>query len=109
MILHENFCLKYVKKCEICDEPVNIDDMDDHIVENHKKIDCYDCGKYMDKKLLSSHKKKCISKPVKCSFCELQLNKDDLHDHEYICGSKTEECVKCFKLIPIRGKISDIN
>jgi hypothetical protein len=103
MILHETFCVKFVKKCEICDEAVNIEDMDDHVAENHKKIDCNDCGKVFDKKHLSSHKKKCDSKPVKCSFCELELDKDDLHDHEYMCGSKTEECPTCLQLVPIRG------
>ena len=104
MILHENFCLKFVKKCEICSEAINIDDIEDHIAERHKKVDCGDCGKHMEKNLFSSHKKKCDYKPVKCCFCELQLEKQDLHDHEYMCGSKTEECPKCFKLIPIRGK-----
>lgn len=104
MFLHESFCIKHVKCCEICQEPINIDELQDHIDEKHKNIGCNDCGKDLEKARFSSHKKKCDFMPKNCSFCELELPLVDLHDHEYICGSKTEKCELCFDYIPLREK-----
>ena len=103
-LLHEPFCIRNVIRCEICDEPINRDEKDDHFNENHKLQDCGDCGKKLEKRLLSSHKKKCLEKPALCGYCELSMPRSELQDHEYICGSKTEKCHLCGQLVPIMGK-----
>jgi hypothetical protein len=108
LAIHEPFCIKFVTKCEICEEPINIDEIKDHMKENHSKVECPDCSKKLEKRLLSSHKKRCSQKPSKCQFCEILVSKEDLHEHEYMCGSKTDNCYKCNKPIPIRGKTGNI-
>jgi hypothetical protein len=102
--MHEPFCLKNVIKCEICLEPVNREEIEDHQTEAHTRIDCTDCGKKFEKKLLTSHKKKCNHKQSNCEYCEIQITKDELHDHEYVCGSKTDECTVCFKPVMLRER-----
>jgi len=103
-MLHEPFCLKYIIKCEKCFGPISIDDLEEHNNDFHELLDCQDCGKKFEKKLLSSHNKKCVNKLTTCSYCSLEVSKKDLREHEYMCGSKTENCVLCGEFIPIMGK-----
>ncbi len=95
--------MKFVARCEVCGDPINKEEMEDHIRDSHKLTDCGDCGKKLERRLFSSHKKKCQEKPSICSFCELTLPKSELHEHEYMCGSKTEICHVCGQSITIRG------
>jgi len=92
-----------VVRCDVCNLPINKDEVEDHTNEFHVKIDCVDCGKKLERILMSSHQKKCLDKLSICSYCELSMQKSELHEHEYNCGSKTEKCQFCNEFIPIMG------
>ena len=100
LILHQRFCDKNTRKCSICDEPIQIDEYEEHKNKFHLKVQCAFCGKEMSEKLLNEHKKTCSDKFVNCKYCDLALSLELLNDHEYICGSKTEECPYCNILVP---------
>jgi hypothetical protein len=102
-LLHEPYCLRNIIKCEKCMEPISKDELEEHENEFHKLSDCRDCGKRLEKRLLSSHKKRCINKASICTYCSLEMPKKDLHEHEYMCGSKTENCHFCGEPVPIMG------
>ena len=40
MILHERFCSLNVRKCSICEEPVQIDEYKEHKALSHPDIKC---------------------------------------------------------------------
>ena len=100
LILHQRFCDKNTRKCSICDEPIQIDEYEEHKNKFHLKVQCAFCGKEMSEKLLNEHKKTCSDKFVNCKYCDLALSLELLNEHEYICGSKTEECPYCNILVP---------
>ena len=42
--LHESHCLRHIKLCEECGEPVPLKDIDEHFKENHAPQPCGLCG-----------------------------------------------------------------
>ena len=100
ILLHERFCDKNTRKCSICEEPIQIDEYEEHKNKSHLKVKCEFCGKEMGEKLINEHKKTCSERLVNCKYCDLSLPLECLNDHEYICGSKTEECPYCNILVP---------
>jgi len=103
--LHEIKCKELNSRCEICNEIVNKYEIEEHNDEFHSLVDCLDCGRKLEKRILETHKKKCLNKPSNCHYCDLKIGKSELHEHEYICGSKTEKCMECGKYVQIRGII----
>ena len=95
MILHERYCSLNVRKCSICEEPVPIDEYNEHKSNEHPDIKCEFCGKMMGNIEYKSHLKECSKKLFACQYCELYMNKNELKDHEYQCGSKTTTCPYC--------------
>ena len=95
MILHERYCSLNVRKCSICEEPVPIDEYNEHKSNEHPDIKCEFCGKMMSNIEYKSHLKECSKKLFACQYCELYMNKNELKDHEYQCGSKTTTCPYC--------------
>ncbi len=100
IVLHQRFCDKNTRKCSICEEPIQIDEYEEHKNKTHLKVKCEFCGKEMGEKLIKEHKKTCSEHLVSCKYCELSLPLELLNEHEYICGSKTEECPYCNILVP---------
>ncbi len=100
IVLHQRFCDKNTRKCSICEEPIQIDEYEEHKNKAHLKVKCEFCGKEMGEKLIKEHKKTCSEHLVNCKYCELSLPLELLNEHEYICGSKTEECPNCKILVP---------
>ena len=47
MILHERYCKLNVRKCSICEEPVPIDEYNEHKSIEHPDIKCEFCDKMM--------------------------------------------------------------
>ena len=95
MILHERYCKLNVRKCSICEEPVPIDEYNEHKSIEHPDIKCEFCDKMMSNIEYKSHLKECSKKLFACRYCELYMNKNELKDHEYQCGSKTMTCPYC--------------
>lgn len=126
-ILHENFCVQHVKKCDICGEIINREEEEDHIQDVHSKRKCDICEEEFQGVEFYNHKQTCLKKDI-CNFCKKEFppkviqnhikNCDlnlfncnycfsdypikDKHDHEYFCGSKTEKCSRCNKFIKLR-------
>ena len=77
-----------MKKCRFCNEPIPIDEEQNHIEQNHIKIKESDFIKK--------------EKFFICKFCELNVNKNEINQHEFVCGSKTKMCEKCGNYIKLK-------
>lgn len=97
--LHERMCSINVKKCPKCNKPFTIEDLEDHINEEHGEAECEFCKKKYPKLELEKHKKKCDHKMVPCSFCELEVLLGELKEHQKSCGAITEPCALCGRYI----------
>ena len=51
MVLHERFCSLNVRKCSICEEPIQIDEYNEHKNLKHTEMKCEQCGKVLFKKI----------------------------------------------------------
>lgn len=100
MVLHERFCSLNVRKCSICNEPIQIDEYSEHKNLKHIDLNCKRCGKKFPADKYDSHLKSCSKKLVECKFCGLFLEQNELKEHEYQCGSKTMQCDYCGLNIP---------
>ena len=101
MVLHERFCSLNVRKCSICDEPVQIDEYTEHKNLKHTELNCEKCGKKFPAAHINSHLKSCSKKLIECKYCGLYMDQNELKDHEYQCGSKTKQCEYCGMNVPI--------
>ena len=54
-ILHETHCRRHLKLCEVCNEPVPVQDMEEHMAENHAPTSCEWCGASMPRDQLEEH------------------------------------------------------
>ena len=54
-VMHVNHCVKYMQCCSICKEPVNRNNMQEHIDENHKLVRCKQCHQQMENSQLEEH------------------------------------------------------
>lgn len=99
MILHERLCSINVRKCSICEEPVQIDEYKEHKEVSHPDIKCAFCGQIFKNSEYSSHEKNCSKKLFECKYCGLYMKDNELKDHEYNCGSKTIVCEFCKKTV----------
>ena len=104
MILHERFCSLNVRKCSICEEPIQIDEYEEHKKIKHSDKVCIKCGTKYPEKTFSEHFKSCSkkSKELKeCQYCGLPLEPNELNEHENQCGSKSKQCEYCGMNVPI--------
>ena len=101
-MLHERMCSINVKKCPICNQPVTVEDTEDHMNEFHVEIPCEFCEKKFTKDKIDKHKKNCDYRMQTCKFCEMNVIIKDIKEHEYVCGSKTEQCNICKQMITKR-------
>ena len=102
MILHERYCKINIKKCEICKEPIQVDEYEEHKILKHSKQKCTTCGQSFIVEELKNHK--CTKKMLECQYCGLFLDKNELQDHEYACGSKSTQCEYCGINVPLMEK-----
>ena len=93
--LHERYCAINVRKCSICQEPIQKDEYEEHKIIDHPKPKCEFCQLELSNEDLEEHKKNCTKKLYECQYCGLYMNKNELNDHEYQCGSKTIKCEFC--------------
>ena len=93
--LHERYCSINVRKCSICNEPIQKDEYDEHKIIEHPKPKCDFCQLEFSKDDIDEHKKICTKKLYECQYCGLYMNKNELNEHEYQCGSKTMKCEIC--------------
>lgn len=54
-VMHINHCVKYMQCCPMCKEPVNRNNMQEHIDENHKLVHCKQCHQEMENSQLEEH------------------------------------------------------
>lgn len=98
--LHERLCQRLMIKCKQCGEIVLIEELDEHIIDNHAipKKCCNVNKEQSNKKQISSYAKII----EECKYCGLIFNDsiNELMEHECFCGSKSEECCLCGILIP---------
>ena len=53
--LHEAHCQRHIRLCEVCQDPVPIQNMEEHFAENHAPTSCDLCGASMPKDKLEEH------------------------------------------------------
>ena len=93
--LHERMCSLNVKKCPKCNKPFSIDDLEDHIKQEHSLIICDLCNITFNKSEIEKHRANCNYRLIPCKYCELNVIFQELEEHENICGSTTQKCEKC--------------
>ena len=106
LILHERMCFLNIKKCDKCNKPVNVDDIEEHNNEYHNDKICNFCNKKFSNEDFKSHLNECDLKCLECRFCQMEIILRDLNEHEYVCGSKTEICNNCKQLIQKKDLIN---
>ena len=94
-ILHERMCKINIKKCDKCNKPINIEDIEEHNNEFHNDKECEFCKIKFSNEEIKFHSNNCDYKMIECKYCNMLINKIDLSEHQYICGSKTELCDIC--------------
>ena len=97
--MHERMCSINVKKCPKCKKPFTVDDLDEHIHQEHGETECEFCNKKFANSEIEKHRKKCDSKMVPCAYCELTVFLGELKEHQKSCGAITEPCPKCGRYI----------
>lgn len=103
-LMHEAFCLKNVRPCEICKMPIDQKLKDQHFEEIHTKQMC-ECGLEFEKSLIENHKKnECLKRQINCKFCDIPLYFDKLEEHLNKCGTRTELCNECKRYIQIKDQ-----
>ena len=93
--LHERFCSINVRKCSICNEPIQKDEYEEHKLLDHPNPKCTFCHLTFSQEEIENHLLNCQKKLYECKYCGLFMNKNELNDHEYQCGSKTMKCEYC--------------
>ena len=97
--LHERMCSLNVKKCPKCNKPFTLEDLEDHMNEEHVDIECEYCKKKFPKAEIEKHKKRCDSRMVQCTYCELEVLLGEIKEHQKSCGAITELCPICQRYI----------
>ena len=99
MVLHERFCSLNVRKCSICEEPVQIDEYNEHKILKHSEKSCEKCGKKFPASQFIAHLKSCSKKLIECQYCGLPMEPNEIKEHEYQCGGKTINCEFCKEIV----------
>ena len=97
--MHERMCSINVKKCPKCNKPFTIEDLEEHIQQDHGETVCEFCNKKFANSEIEKHSKMCDSKMVPCAYCELTLLLRELKEHQKSCGAITEPCPKCGRYV----------
>ena len=97
--MHERMCSINVKKCPKCNKPFTIEDLEEHIQQDHGETVCEFCNKKFANSEIEKHRKMCDSKMVPCAYCELTLLLRELKEHQKSCGAITEPCPKCGRYV----------
>ena len=105
-ILHERMCTINIKKCEKCNKPINIEDLEEHNKEFHNDKECEFCKRKFSNEDIKTHSNNCNYQMVECKYCKMLISKIDLSEHEYVCGSKTEICDICKQIIKMKDLIN---
>eukprot|EP00096_Caligus_rogercresseyi_P013507 TRINITY_DN6142_c0_g1_i1.p1 TRINITY_DN6142_c0_g1~~TRINITY_DN6142_c0_g1_i1.p1 ORF type:complete len:600 (-),score=128.41 TRINITY_DN6142_c0_g1_i1:100-1899(-) len=101
--MHTLHCARNVSKCELCDEPVNASEMENHIKLVHSNKPCSECGQTMAVIQLEEHREnECPKRRVICSFCEIHVKAEEQESHEGYCGSRTEKCQECGDFVMLK-------
>ncbi|XP_053130622.1 XIAP-associated factor 1 isoform X6 [Hemicordylus capensis] len=98
--LHEAHCLRFLKVCPDCNEPVALKDMKEHFEKAHEQVRCQLYHQSMQQYLLECHEsEECQERTAKCPFCELDLPYYKLQEHRNACGSRTTRCWDCSEYV----------
>lgn len=97
--MHERMCSINVKKCPHCNKPFTVEDLEDHIEQEHSEVTCELCKRKLNKLDYEKHIKSCDYRMIPCKFCELEFLFKELEDHQITCGAITEQCPKCERFI----------
>jgi len=110
-MLHEPYCIRSLKFCDICKNVFDISDFDEH-TQSHKEKKFQSSN---DSKLQSTvtnpvtkqnkntsnkieeniNLKRLESAKQTCEYCELELSQSEFYDHHVMCGSRSTKCEYC--------------
>ena len=101
--MHAIHCQRFLTPCPQCGEPVNKNQIQEHIDENHAEVKCEVCGEKVEKMELDNHTTSiCRKRNVNCQYCEITLPASAMEEHKESCGSRTEECDNCKRRILVK-------
>ena len=101
--IHEGYCYRNIRKCELCEEMIDVNNKQEHIEEMHTKVKCEQCSADFDKNKLEDHKKnQCPMRKKHCEYCNLDVSVKDFSVHVASCGSRTKNCMYCDRIFKLR-------
>lgn len=94
MFLHESYCLRNIKLCQVCDTGIELADYEEHIKRKH-----YEPAKIIKEESKSqseSIKKPVTTRNVRCKTCNTEQAEDTIETHILQCVSQFEQCQYCY-------------
>jgi hypothetical protein len=100
--MHEGFCMRNNRRCQVCGEVVRVSELDAHVKERHSPVPCAQCGELVAPDGMEAHvKASCSRRAVQCRFCAMPLEHRELGEHEAFCGAKTRPCEVCGRAVTL--------
>ncbi|XP_063677483.1 XIAP-associated factor 1-like [Bolinopsis microptera] len=100
--LHLSHCIKNLRLCTLCDDPIPIREFEDHIKEEHAEVECSKCKTKFQQGNEELHLSVCSEAPLLCEFCSVDFPRRLLPAHVNACGCRTEECEECSERVMLR-------
>lgn len=101
--IHSVHCVRNIRNCAVCTEPVPITLMQEHIERMHSMLNCPRCREQVRGADMEDHIRDSCSLTLQtCRYCSLDMARVELPRHEDYCGSRTEECPDCKKYIMMK-------
>ena len=100
--IHQGYCYRNFRKCDKCDEIIDINTKQDHFDEFHKQVKCEQCGGEFEVKKLEAHKPNCPMRKQICQYCNLEVLVREIATHTSHCGSRTKNCQFCNKIYTLK-------
>ncbi|KAL5265360.1 hypothetical protein ACHWQZ_G006184 [Mnemiopsis leidyi] len=100
--LHLSHCVKNLRLCTLCDDPIPIREFEDHIKEEHAEIECSKCKSKFQQGDEDLHESVCPEARIDCEFCDVDFPRNALPSHSNACGSRTEECENCAERVMLK-------
>ena len=118
-MLHEPYCIRSLKFCEICTNVIEISEFDEHTMSHKEKTLQSDNDSKLQSTVINPIPNTDINKPkiytnsnsskleeninlkrlesakLICEYCELLLSESEFYDHIVMCGARSTKCEFC--------------
>ncbi|OMJ87739.1 hypothetical protein SteCoe_10482 [Stentor coeruleus] len=95
--VHKIHCERNTIKCQSCGKKLNRYDLEKHNNEFHIQKKCETCQQSIEIQYFSDHD--CPKRPIICEYCEASFPADQFKFHNIECGNRTDQCLRCREYI----------